>query len=855
MNQNHHPSIEKYRLKNGLTVILIPSSQAPVVSLQVGVKIGSAWETDAEAGLSHVLEHMVFKGTQSYAPGEIAQIVEASGGELNAYTSFDQTAYYINLSSRYWKKGLNLLKEMVLDATIDELELSRESEVILEEIRRGQDSPHRVISENLFGLAFQKHTYGRPVIGYDTTVKSFTAKIVKNFYKKWYTPSNMILVVSGDFKSPQIKKQIESEFGSYSSKTVQHPQLPREPQAKKVRFKIKQAPVQTHYLQIAFPIPDFKAPDTPALDLLSTLLGDGDTSRLEQEIKEKQGLVNHITTYAYTPRHPGLFVVDATLPLDKVNKALTPILEQLVWAKNHHFDSESLERAKQNYMSSVFYEKETCEGMARKIISYETTADDLNYEQEYLEKIQEITLEDIRYVAEKYLDFNQASIVLLRPQGKLGKSIKLPSSLFKASQQKKKKPYRQLQEQAGFKLFKLDNGIPILLKENHHVPLISLRLAGLGGLRYETTKNNGINHLMANLLSKGTQTKTALKISEINEQISGHVSGVSGKNSWGLSSSFLTAKKDLALELFFDMLLNPCFAPDEFNKEKRLAFESIKQQEDSPAHVAFKTFQSLLFQKHPFALSQLGTVNSVKSLNRNQIASFYQSLLNPREMALCAVGDFQTDEFIQQLNNYLKQLKPKRPQSLKVIQAKPAKKIQIKEIHQDKQQAHLVLGFLGLDFFNPDRYALEVLNHVLSGQGGRLFLELRDKQSLAYTVTSMINEGLDPGYLAVYMGTDPSKLDQALSGILHELNQIRNHKISAKELKRAQNYIVGNHEIDLQRNSAQASIALYYELYGQSLKEYESYTDKILNVSLDDVLRVAQKYLKMDAYTMALVRP
>ncbi len=844
----------KYQLPNGLTVILDENHAAPVVSLNIGVKIGSAWETPSELGLSHVLEHMVFKGTTSYGPGEIASIVEGCGGELNAYTSLDQTVYYINLAAHTRFKGLNLIKEMVFDALIDSTELEREKEVVIEEIRRGKDSPQRVISEAVFEEAYKIHPYGRPIIGSVENVKGFPRAQVYEFYKRWYVPNNMVLVICGDFLEAEMREAIEKEFGDYASKPVKYPPLPAEPARSKPQFRQLSKNIEGTYLSIAFPAPNFSHPDVPALDLFSHLLGEGQASRLEQIIKEQKGLVNSISSYAFTPREPGLFMVQAHVPADQnINKVFEAILEEINTLKKNLVSLDTLNRSKLNIRSSVYYQKETCEGTARKWITYETTTGDLTFEEKYLAAIEQTTPEEITKVAKTYLNVEYLSAVLLHPEK--SKTKLKPNLGVRQKNLSHQKNYEKVAELNDIQLWKLREGITVITRPNLRLPLLSLYMASPGGLRYETSANTGISQLMASLLSKGTESKSSLQIAKINESIAGHVDAYAGRNTWGVSASFLTEKFEAGLDLFCDVLTHPLFDSKELKKEQKLQLESIKNQEDSLGSLAFQKFQHLLYKKHPYGRPLLGTKKTVSSFNREALVRFHQKLLDPARTVITAVGNFNTETLLTELQERLALIKSEKKKPFRLPAEKKSKTIQKIEYKKKKEQAHIVLGFLGTTVNHPDRYPLEVLNNIFSGQGGRLFLELRDKQSLAYTVTSTMMEGLEPGYFAIYIGTEPSKVDLAISGILSELVKIREALVSEDEVTRAKNYIVGNYAIDLQRNSAVASTLTLNELHGLGLKEFENYSKKISAVTPSQVLSVARRYLDLQAYTLAVIRP
>lgn len=843
--------VKKYTLQNGLTVLLETNHASPVVSFNVGVKIGSVWETDAEAGLSHVLEHMVFKGTASTAPGEIAKIVEGCGGELNAYTSLDQTVYYINLASRHWKTGLKLIKEMVCDALIDAEELKREQEVIVEELRRGKDNPHSLLSEILFGLAFKTHPYGRPVIGFEKTVRSFSQNTVLDFYRRWYTPSNMVLGICGDFDEEEIRRAVEEAFGRKNDTPVNRPAIPPESSPASFRFRASSSPVVGHYLSLAFPIPAFGHPDIAALDLLSHYLGGGETSRLNQMVKEEKKLASSIHSQAYTPTFPGLLVVSAIAHREHLSEIFPAIAVEIEACRVLPMPEDMLARAKQNLVASILYEKETCEGTARKWMVYETTIGDFRYEEEYLRQVEKVTPQNILDAANKYLRLEMGAAVTLHSAGEKGIEV-----AFHGSKKTKgnKKPYAFVEEFEGIKKYRLKNGLTVITRANHRLPLVSVRLLGLGGLRLENSSSNGMAHLTTSLLEKGTHTKKALRIAEMAEEISGSVGGSAGKNSWGVSLDCLAKKRDAGLDLFCDLIKNPSFEEEEIMREKKVTLEQIKNQEDSLSHLSFLKFNALLYQKHPYGLPLLGTRQTVPKLTRNRIFSYYRSLLDPQKMVIAATGDFDEDDLLEPLTQNLASLAGKFGK-LKLAPLKPVKSVRQMTLKKKKMQAHIVLGYLATTISNPDRYPFEVLNNILAGQGGRLFLELRDKNSLAYSITSVFNEGVEAGYFAAYIGTEPSKVKAAIAAILREFQLIRDEPVSNDELDRAKNYIIGNHEIDLQRNSAVAGTLAFNELFGYPMAEFRDFSKKIAQVSADQVHQVALKYLRPNAHTLVIIKP
>lgn len=842
---------KKMRLTNGLSVIYEKNDAVGIVSLQIGVRVGSANEQGHESGLCHLIEHMVFKGTRSFAPGEIATLVEAHGGELNAYTSLDQTVYYINLPSRHIAIGLKLLKEMVFDAKMDATELEREKEVVIEEIRRGQDSPHRVLSETLFSAFYGKHPYGRPVIGTVELVKSYSPEKIKSFYKKHYTPQNMILAVCGNVNEAELSTHLESLFRFEPSSPLYSQEIPPPVLKEKPQIILRTMDIQATYFDLAFDAPTLLHRDVPALDILSHLLGESDASLLEQNVRQQKQLVHSIYSSAYTPKQPGLFLIGGQVDPDKLNLALAAIVEEITKAQKEFFDDEKIQRSKHIARARLIYEQETCEGTARKWITYETTAGDYNFDEKYIEAIGKLTAEDIRNTAGKYLNLAAVTLTVLHPTSlKLKIDDRFTQGLkLRVKRRQPKATYQDAQ------IFKLDNGLRLIIKENHRLPIVSIKAACQGGLRYETPVNNGITSLMANVLTKGTQNLDQLRIAERCEWLSSSLSSFAGRNSFGVSMSFLSEKTKQALPLFSDVLLHPAFDAEEVAKEKALQLEGIKNFSDNPSQLVYHNVLKSLFKGHPYERHLMGTKKSVTALTPVLLKKYYQSFLCPENLVMAVVGDMDTQTILDAFNHEFAGLKSRKFHKKNFKKPSlPKNVVKIFEV-KNKKQAHVAIGFLSNSLYDKDRYTMHVLSSLLSGQGGRLFLELRDKQSLAYTVGSSLIEGVETGLFSTYIGSEPSKVPVAIREMLTQLDKLKNEPIPEAELMRTKNYVVGNHEIDHQKNSAIAMQLCLNELYGKKMSEFFDFEKHIMAVTAQDIAKAARRHLTLDQMVLGVVGP
>ncbi len=846
--------IHQFTMENGMKVILEENHNAPAVALQIWVQVGSGDERDEEAGMCHFIEHMLFKGTEKRKVGGMAREVESLGGSINAYTSFDQTVFHVILASRYTDIGLDILSDAIQHSTFNPLELDREREVILEEIRRGQDDPSRIIFQQTSAVLYQKHPYRRPIIGFKKVIQKISRDQMISFFKKWYTPNRMVFVAVGNLSRQEMEKKVREVFEGFKPSPEKVSPRVEEPEQNEFRSVISFGHFKETYLQIAFPIPSSTHVDTPPLDALSNILSGGEASRLIQKVKLEKGLVHSISASSYTPRDPGSFIIRATLTAENLEEAIKAILTELIRLGREGVTSDELHRVKVNVESDLIYDRQTVQGQARKLGYYEVVAGDIRFEKEYMKRIGLLQSRDIQNVLGKYFKTSRMVISILAPHEKkdLFKdlSFKNIASQFEMGES-------LIQREKEVPIFKtvLDNGIRLLVKENRANPIVTLQASFLAGVRFEEESQNGINHFMSVMVTKGTKHQTPIQIAKKVERMAGSLSGFSGYNSFGLTLTCLSQHFEEAFQLLAEVMKEPSFALEEMEKRRRLIMASIRQQEDYPDRLVFKLFRKTLYHQHPYRMETLGTLDSIQKLTQKDLKEYYQKVVVPENMILTVVGDVDTGQVVQTVKKELGDFKKGFLFSSPVPKEPPLDKTRRVEMEKPKEQAHFVLGFLGATIQQKDRYALEVLDAALSGMGGRLFYELRDKESLAYALAFINHVNVDPGYICVYMGTHPDKLETAIAGVLRELKKVKEEGLPKDEVERAKRYLIGNFEIGLQTNGAQASQISLDELYGVGFDHYQKYPQEIEKVTIEEVNRVAKKYFNLEAYALAIIRP
>lgn len=855
----------EYNLDNGIKVILQPTTTAPVVACNVWVGVGSADEEPAEAGLAHVHEHMLFKGTTRRGVGEIARDVEAAGGHINAFTSFDQTCYYVVMSSRYLDNGLDILADAIQNSAFDAEELSRELEVIQEEIKRGNDHPPRVASQMLFETAFKTHPYRLPIIGSKESVDSFTREDVHAFFKKHYVPENLTVVLAGDFEVKEAQKLVEKYFADFEGPAYKAVQRPAEPVQAKTRAALAQQDIRQNHLRVGFHIPHARHEDIAAIDLLSIVLGYGDASHLDRTLVRESELVNAVFASAYTPREAGIFLLGADFQLDKERPETAPqevlrrLMEETFRFRHVLPSSVELDRARTLLESQAIYSKQTIEGLAMKLGHYQMVAGDPGFEEEYYQALREVRPEDIRRVTRKYLSVENASVILLHPSEE---ATLTEERLIEAVEAAHERIEREAidtaisTDESGFVRLELTDGPTLIVQEDPSVETFSIRALTLGGLRHETAQTAGLHKLLSSLITEGTATRSALEIASKTESMASSFGGISGRNSFGLAMTGLTRFFDPLFELFAESTLGATIPEEEFLRERKFQREQILAREDSLGAVNAEQFASAFFDPHPYGLPLIGTEESLQNLTAARLRKELQSLQQAEKWVISVVGDVKVADVINQVEKYFVSSTPRKAfDDSQVPKFQAPKEARIITADLEKEQAHVIVGFPGPLLHDEKSYALDVLYAVLSGQGGRLFYELRDRESLAYSVFASMMPGLDASAFTIRIGTSPEKVHQAISGILRELDKLRDALVPIEELDRAKRFLIGNHDIGLQRNSSRAMTFGLDELYSLGFRRSFHYGEAIEAVKASELRDLVNTYLTKDQMVVSVVKP
>lgn len=827
-----------FTFPNGLTLIVEENKGAPVASVQAWCNTGSIHEGKLlGAGLSHILEHMLFKGTTSRAPGVIASQVQDQGGYINAYTSYDRTVYWIDVPAKGASKAVDILADAMMNATLPEDEYNKEQEVIRREFAMGYDNPDRTASLLLFRTAFHRSPFKEPVIGHLDIYNKLNRQDVLDYYKRRYVPNNLCFVVVGNVNASEIRDQLGAYFEKYPRLPLDPVTIAEEPPQLGKQVARDTFPTDLSRMNIAWRAPGATSPDAPAVEVLSAVLGAGTSSILNTEVREKKGLVHQVVAglYTLTPKE-GLIYVGAIADPDKRDAAEKEILAQVEKVAHDGITLESLAKAKKGLLSDHYHGLTTMRGRASDYGSGWLMTGNAEYGKRYLESIEKVTSEDVRRVASLYLKTEGLTVTSLDPinQAKSGEGITA-------------KP-------ADSEIIKevLPNGLRVLIHQDNRIPLVSIIAAFRGGLLAETPEKNGVSQLVASTIVKGTKTLTSQQIAESVEHVGGSIGASSGNNSFSVAVEVMKDDVPLGMQILSDVLLNAIFPEGEVAREKDSQLAAIKAEDDQITTTARNLLKPCLYGNHPYALRTTGSPETLPKLTSSDLKAYRDRLVVGKNGVLTIFGAVKPDDVLALAKKDFGPLPSGEIALTKPPVSSPLAESIESSAERQKQQSVIMKGFLGTTVDAADRTALELIEEASSDLGSRFFIRIREKLGLAYFVGASNSTGLAPGAFVFYLGTDPKKVDLAKHEFNDEIDKLASEGLTQVELDRAKAKLLGAEAIRNQSSAALAGMCATNELLGLGYDHDKVRKAEIEKVTLEDTKRVANKYFR-DAKSVEVV--
>ncbi|MCD7779160.1 MAG: insulinase family protein [Candidatus Gastranaerophilales bacterium] len=839
-----------FKLDNGQNVVIKEVHDNPIVIIDTWIKTGSINETDENNGAAHFLEHLFFKGTSKHPAKEFDKILESKGAVTNAATSKDYTHYYILIPSQYFELALDLHSDMLLNPLIPRKELEKERKVVIEEIAKNNDKPYTVLYRNLIREFYKQHPYKRDVIGTKEVIETISREQILDFYNTWYTPENMTTVIIGDIDTQKALNSVKTKFNKASDantkKTMPVYKIDKKPSSqieKKEDMKI-----ETGYILIGFKgCHPMTNKDSYALDVLATILGDGKSSRLYKEIKEQKQLVHSISAYHSSMKDDSIFYVSANYVTEDMNRLKKSIFDEIDKLAKNEITPEEIQKAKNIIERDTYYSRESVSNIASEIGYTVTLTNDMSYYKNYLDNISKVTAEDLKRAAKQYLDKDSAVI-----------SVILPSKEGKPQIQKQEnKTYsaKVINSNKDTVKYELENGASLIITQNPSNDIIALEISSRGGNNLE--KIPGIASVTAETLLKGTHKYKSQELSLLLEENGIKISPSARGDSFGIAAKFTKNEKDLALDILEEIITKASLDSYEIERVKADKLQAIKNQKNNPDSLAFDEFKTALWQNTPYGNTGKVLQNTVPSIQKEDIAEFYSDLFPAQNVVITINGNVDNQEFINYFSRILKNdNEPEINLSNYKSKYKDLTKNKTVKVSKDSQASWLLLGWLTDGVLNEkDWAALQVIDSILgTGMSSRLFTELRDEQGLAYQVGSSFSANVNKGVFALYIATNPENAETAKNGMLKEIETLKKEFVTDKELSEAKDKLLGNFVLSMETNMDKASTVNSIEISGRDYSLIEEYPQLINSVTLQDVIKTANKYFN-NPYVFTVVGP
>ncbi len=849
---------ELTRLANGLQVLVEEDHRFPLTAMRLYVHAGSAYETAEEAGISHILEHMVFKGTETRGPGEMAQAIEGVGGSLNAGTSFDQTMYKVDVPAEHWELGLSVLQDMAFGLQIDPEQLEQEKAVILAELERNEDNPDRLLFQELQPLVWPETSYARPIIGFRETVRNITAADIQAYTQRLYQPQSMLLVVCGHVETEAVLDKAEALFGKAANDRRYAPPQPWELDecCQDPLVTTGHGPWKKVYVSIGLPTPGFRAEEEAGLEVLAQLLGGDQTSLLYRTFKYEQQLVDEIAVAPVLLERGGMLYIRAQLDPDKLEPFWAELTTTLSHLSADQFSKQELDRAKLNLEDDLFQAKETLGGLASKLGHFQFYGSGPEEEHAYLFQLRHVDKGLLQKLLDAYVNpARMRSHVLLPDEVPLdGQDL---AALVRQHWDKEKKTAESARAGGtkdlpdGRQIIEYGQGNRLVLLPDATLPYTAVTVTWPGGDAMLQQEQAGLAALAARALTRGTQQFDMAQFHEFLGDRAASVGARAGRQEFTLQTKFPTKFSEAMLEVVGDVITEPAWREEEIQRAQQDQVASIVEQQDQSLGLMSREMFPFLFTTFPYNTYHLGTREQVQQYRPHELRAYWQrQSAQPWIMTVCGRYD---PEAVKQLASRLAQTPVRQTQAI-AGDLVWSEKQDLELVMEDRNQAHLLVVFPVPGIAEDDHAGLSLLRKALAGQGGILFRELRDKQGLGYSVTSLLWQVQQGGFLGFYIGTDPDKRDQALQGFREIVRELRTTPLPEAELKRAQNLLQGDYYRSHQSLMSRSGEAADMLVQGLPVDFQQNRIEAAQRISGPELRDVARRFLDWDgAYTITVL--
>ncbi|WP_442938421.1 M16 family metallopeptidase [Nostoc sp.] len=879
-------NVRKTVLENGLTVLTKEVHTAPVVTVQAWYKVGSRNEEPGVNGIAHQLEHMMFKGTLN-RPIQFGRLFSALGSDSNAFTSYDQTAYYGTVERNKLKALLVLEADRMQNSQIEPEQLANEKRVVISELQGYENSPEYRLNRAVMQAVFPNHAYGLPVGGTKADVEKFEVEQVQKYYRNFYSPDNAVLVIVGDFQTANTLETIKEVFGKLlkrqDSAAVASPRASaggRRQEVGVISPSSRSSPIVLRepgagrLLQVVYPLPDANQPDVPALDVMDYILTEGRNSRLYQALVES-GLASEVTASVTSLRESGWYEVLVTAgskqDLKKIDSVLSSAIANVA---EKGVTSEEVERAKTQLTADVILSNRDITSQAMRLGNDETTAGDYRYTDLYLAAVRLVKPTDVVAVINKYLTKEARIAGFFEPTQKpiTGVGDKPDSAqttenfspgvpVIPSEVAKYLPPVDSVTDAIARVLpqeFKFPNGLRILLLPDNSTPTVTLSGHIQAGTEFDPENKAGLAAFVADNLLNGTKSKDVLTIAKVLAERGVSLNFEVYREGVHIEGDSLAEDLPIILEILADVVKNSTFPVKELELHRQQTLTDLQLELDEPSEVARRIFvQSIYPKKHP--LHTFPTEESLQQIQRQDVIDFKAKHYRPDTTVLALVGDFDLDIVRSLIKNEFGkwEVRGQAPRLKYPAVSMPEKIVSVNPVLPGKTQAVTYMGYTGINRYDPRFHAALVLNQILGGDtlSSRLGAEVRDRQGLSYGIYSSFQAGKNAGIFVIEMQTSPEDSTKAIASSRQILQQIHQQGVTALEVETAKRTLISNYNVSLANPEELTDRILMNEVYGLDKRELHSFTDKIQKVTLTQVNQAARELLHLDQIVVVTAGP
>lgn len=837
--------IDQVVLDNKLKTLFIHSPGATAATVQMWFRAGSALEKFDNEGIAHFLEHMFFKGTPTRPGPQLAHDIESYGGEVNAFTSFDYTCYYINTPSIFLDKSVNILMDMVANPLFGAEDIPAERQVVFEEYRRAMDNPSQFNFIQLQESAFDGG-YAHPILGRDETILNFSREQITSFREQNYNLENSMLVVAGDLTNRDaLEKQIasfrlphgeKSSFGQFSLK-------------KSETINVHEKDIRQATLTLCFQAPQYASVEAASQDLAINCLAHGETSRFYQALVAKTSVCNGVAGSSMYFADGGTHMLKMSFPIENLLKATKIFMATLDEALQKGFAPEELNKIKNQYISSKVYERESIESYAFSLGHGFAQSGNIFCEDEFIEKIREATPEQVWEGLGKIIK-ESSHFTLQVPKGtnltKAKADIKKWQAELKKSRTKVKSQAAKLkmtlsEYDPAVQVVELKPGMKLIYRQNKMTPTFVLHAYLKGGQSAETAKTQGIHHLMTRLMTYGYKGMGYEKLKQELETLSSSLNGFSGKNAYGLTMHGQSKDMEKLTSHFFGTLFTPEIPKKFFDHEKKVLLRALDNQKEDATKQAFKTFYKMVFNQHPYSLDLAGTPATIKTFSPMSLGKLHQTNLKNSEIVFTYCGDQDFSVVHSMMTAVVKNLKERKPKK-KVLKKPKALTNKKESLEFNREQTQIVIGAPAYSIGHKEDLYLKMITSHLSGQSSDLFVEVRDRQGLCYSVSPVHVSALEAGCWGIYIGSGHDKTEAAIEAIMKIIHGLRDNGIKREEFNRIKTMIEGQNLLGIQTNEDYAQYYSIYVLHGLGLDGPHKNNDFIREANYEDFQAFLKKF-------------